>query len=97
MSEFVRPLGDRILCRVLTPSDNKKGSLYIPDNAKERPTKALVLAVGEGRVNEDGKRITMDVRVGETVLFGKYSGTFIEHEDEELLILREIDILAVTT
>jgi chaperonin GroES len=90
----IKPLGDRVLVRPLNQSEEKIGSLYIPDTAKEKPQEGVVEAVGPGRT-EDGKTITPEVKVGDRVLYGKYSGTEIKKDGKEMLIIRENDILAV--
>jgi len=86
-----RPLGDRVLIRVLPPNDEMKNGLYVPDTAKEKPQEGEVLAVGNGRVF-NGERIPLDVRVGQRVSFGKYSGNEIEVKNERLLILQEPEL-----
>ena len=92
----VRPLQDRVLVRRLEEDIEKtKGGLYIPDSAKEKPQQGKVMAVGKGRVSEDGKVTPLDVKVGDKILFGKYSGSEIKLDGEELLIMREEDILGV--
>jgi chaperonin GroES len=92
----VRPLQDRVLVKRLEDDVEKtKGGLYIPDSAKEKPQRGKVIAVGKGRVSDDGKVLPLDVRVNDKVLFGKYSGSEIKVDGEELLIMREEDILGV--
>ena len=91
----VRPLSDRILVKRVESETKTKGGLYIPDSAKEKPVEATVIAVGNGKVLEDGTVRKLDVKVGDRVLFGKYSGTEVKLEGEERLIVREDDILAV--
>jgi chaperonin GroES len=92
----VRPLQDRVLIKRLEDDVEKtKGGLYIPDSAKEKPQQGKVIAVGKGRVSEDGKVTPLDVKTGDKVLFGKYSGSEIKVDGEELLIMREDDILGV--
>jgi len=92
----VRPLGDRVLVRPVQREEVTKSGIVLPDTAKEKPQRGEVLAVGPGRFDEDGeKRIPMDVKVGDHVLFAKYAGTELKIDDEELLILSEKDILAV--
>ena len=92
----VRPLQDRVLIKRLEESVEKtKGGLYIPDSAKEKPQQGKVIAVGKGRVSEEGKVTPLDVKAGDKVLFGKYSGSEIKVDGEELLIMREEDILGV--
>ncbi len=90
----IKPLGDRVLIEILEDELQKQGSLYIPDTAKEKPQEGKVKAVGRGRY-EDGKLVPLDVKVGDRVLYGKYSGTEIKHDGKEYLIVRESDILAV--
>jgi len=90
----VRPLHDHILVERVE-EEVKKGSIIIPDTAKEKPQQGKVIAVGEGKRDENGKRIPMDVKKGDIILFGKYAGTETRIEDKELLIVREEDILAV--
>jgi chaperonin GroES len=92
----VRPLADRVLIKRLEDETEKtKGGLYIPDSAKEKPQQGKVMAVGKGRVSDDGKVIPLDVKAGDKILFGKYSGSEIKVDGEELLIMREEDILGV--
>lgn len=90
----IKPLGDRVLIEILEEELQKQGSLYIPDTAKEKPQEGKVKSVGKGRY-EDGKLVPLDVKVGDTVLYGKYSGTEIKHDGKEYLIVRESDILAI--
>ncbi len=91
-----RPLQDRVLIKRLEDGLEKtKGGLYIPDTAKEKPQQGKVIAVGKGRVSDDGKVTPLDVKSGDKVLFGKYSGSEIKVDGEELLIMREEDILGV--
>ena len=91
----LRPLGDRVVVRPAGREETTKSGIVIPDTAKEKPQRGTVVAVGEGRRDEDGKRISMDVAVGNEVLFAKYGGTEFKLEDEDLLILSEKDILAI--
>ena len=91
----VRPLHDRILVRRIEEEEKTKGGLIIPDTAKEKPQEGKVIAVGKGRVSEDGKLLPLDVHKGDRVLFGKYSGSEIQLEGDEHLIIREDDVLAV--
>ena len=91
----VRPLGDRVLVKRLEEEQQTKGGIIVPDTAKEKPQQGKIVEVGPGRMTEDGKRIPPDVKKGNKVLFGKYSGTEISVGDEEYLILREEDILAI--
>jgi len=91
----VRPLHDRILVRRIEEEEKTKGGLIIPDTAKEKPQEGKVIAVGKGKVNNDGELRPLDVHKGDRILFGKYSGTEIQLEGEEHLIIREDDVLAV--
>ena len=91
----VRPLQDRILVKRLEEEEKTKGGIIIPDTAKEKPQEGKVIAVGPGKTDDTGKKVKPDVKAGDKVLFGKYSGTEIKMEGEEYLILREEDILAV--
>ncbi len=91
----IRPLHDRVVVKRIEQKETVKGGIIIPDTAKEKPQEAEVVAVGPGKINEDGKRSPMDVKKGERVLIGKYSGSEIKIDDEELVILREDEILAV--
>ena len=90
----LQPLGDRVVVQPAEREETTKSGIVIPDTAKEKPQRGNVIAVGEGRRDEDGDRIPMDVSVGDTVLFAKYAGTEFKFEDEEYLILSEKDILA---
>ncbi len=91
----LRPLHDRVLVKRLEEQESKRGGLFIPDSAKEKPQQAEVVAVGAGKLLEDGKRATPDVKAGDKILFGKYSGSDIRIDGEEYLILREDEILGV--
>ena len=91
----IRPLGDRILVRRIQEEEKTKGGIIIPDTAKEKPQEGKVVAVGKGKVTEEGKLIVPDVKAGEKILFGKYSGSEVKIDGEEHLILREDDILGV--
>ncbi len=95
MGAKVKPLADRILVRRVEDDEVKKGGIIIPDTAKEKPQQAEVVAVGPGAVGEDGKRIAMDVKKGDRILMGKYSGTEVKIDGEEYIIMREDDVLAV--
>ncbi len=95
LSMKIRPLQDRVLVKRIQEEEKTKGGIIIPDTAKEKPQEGKVVAVGKGRINEDGKVIPLDVKVGDRVLFGKYAGTEVKIEGEEHLILREEDILGV--
>lgn len=91
----IRPLHDRIIVKRLDEEEKTKGGIIIPDSAKEKPQEAKVLAVGNGKVLEDGKVLPLDVKVGDKVLFSKYSGTEIKLQGEEYLILKEDDVQAI--
>jgi chaperonin GroES len=91
----LRPLNDRILVKRLEEATTTKGGIIIPDSAKEKPAEGRVVAVGNGKLGEDGKRIPLEVKSGDRVLFGKYSGTEVKLEGEEYLILREDDVLGI--
>lgn len=93
----VRPLHDRIVVRRLDEGEQHVGGIVIPDSAREKPQRATVLAAGNGRVSEDGARVALDVEVGDTILFGKYSGQEITLDDVQHLIMKEDDVLAVIT
>jgi len=90
-----KPLGDRVLVQPVDEKDVKKGGIIIPDTAKEKPAEGKVAAVGNGKVGEDGKRIPLEIKKGDRILFGKYSGTEVKIEGEEYLILREDDVLGI--
>ena len=94
MAVNVTPLHDRVLVRRVEEKETVKGGIIIPDTAKEKPQEGEVIAVGAGKINDKGDRIALDVKPGDRILFGKYSGTEIKIEDEEYLILREEEILA---
>jgi chaperonin GroES len=91
----LKPLQDRILVKRMEEKEVKKGGIIIPDSAKEKPQEAEVIAVGPGKVTEDGKRQPMEVKVGDKILFGKYSGSEVKLGDEEFLIMREEDVLGI--
>jgi chaperonin GroES len=91
----VRPLHDRIIVQRLEEGEQKIGGIIIPDSAKEKPQQGKVKAVGAGKVKDDGKRIPLDVKEGDTILFGKYSGQEIKIDGEEFLIMREDEVLAI--
>jgi chaperonin GroES len=91
----IRPLHDRILVERLEEQEVRRGGIIIPDTAKEKPQEGKVVAVGNGKVTEDGKKIPLDVKSGDKILFGKYSGSEVKIDDKEYLILREEDVLAI--
>jgi chaperonin GroES len=91
----LRPLHDRVLIKRVEEQDDKHGSIIIPDSAKEKPQEGKVIAVGNGKVNDDGKKVPLDVKTGDKILFGKYSGSEVTLDDVEYLILREEDVLCI--
>ena len=91
----VRPLHDRVVVRRVEPKEQLRGGIIIPDTAKEKPQEAEVIAVGEGKYSDEGKRMKLDVKKGDKVLIGKYSGTDIKFDDIEYTILREDEVLAI--
>jgi chaperonin GroES len=91
----VKPLADRVVIKALEESEQMRGGLYIPDTAKEKPQQGEVIAVGPGKLSDEGKRIDLELKVGDKVLYGKYSGTEVTLDDQPYLILRESDVLAV--
>ncbi len=91
----LRPLGDRVLVKATEGKEVKKGGIIIPDTAKEKPQEGEVIAVGPGKTDDHGKRIAMDVKVGDKILFGKYSGTEIKINDVEYLIMHQDDIMGI--
>ena len=91
----IRPLQDRVIVKRVDEEEKSKGGIIIPDTAKEKPQEGKVVAVGKGKVNDDGKITPLDVKVNDRILFGKYSGTEINFDGEEHLIMREDDILGV--
>jgi chaperonin GroES len=90
----LQPLGERVVVKPIEKEEVTKGGIVLPDTAKEKPQEGEVVAVGPGRLSDDGKRIVMDVKVGDIVVYAKYAGTEIKIDDDELIILRESDILA---
>jgi chaperonin GroES len=95
MEVNVKPLADRVLVKPAPAEEKTKSGIIIPDTAKEKPMQGEIIAVGQGKLTEDGKLIAMQVKVGDTVLYGKYSGTEISLEGNEYLIMRESDIFAI--
>jgi chaperonin GroES len=91
----IKPLGDRIVIKPVAPEERTKGGIILPDTAKEKPVVGEVVAAGPGRKSDDGKAITLEVKVGDKVLYGKYSGTEVTVDGQELLIMRESDIFAI--
>ena len=90
-----RPLHDRLLVKRIEAEQKSKGGIIIPDTAKEKPQEGKVIAVGHGKVNEDGKKIALDVKAGDKILFGKYSGSEVKVDEQEYLIMKEDDVLAI--
>ena len=90
----VKPLADRVIVKALEAEEKTAGGIIIPDNAKEKPQKGEIIAVGEGKIADSGQKIEMSLKTGDTVLYGKYSGTEINIEGEDYLIMRESDVLA---
>ncbi len=97
MAIKLQPLADRLVVKPIEREEVTKGGIVLPDTAKEKPQEGEVLAVGPGRLSEDGKRIAMDIKVRDIVIYTKYGGTEIKIDDEEVIILRESDILAKKT
>ena len=91
----IRPLHDRVIVKRVDEEETTKGGIIIPDTAKEKPVEGKVMAVGDGKVTDDGKKIPLEVKAGDKILFGKYAGTEIQIEGEENLIMREDDIIAI--
>ena len=94
MAVKLQPLGDRVVVKPIEREEVTKGGIVLPDTAREKPQEGKVVAVGPGRLSDDGKRVAMDIKVGDVVLYVKYGGTEVKIEAEELMILRESDILA---
>jgi chaperonin GroES len=97
MALKLQPLADRVVVKPIEKEEKTKSGIYLPDTAKEKPQEGKVLAVGPGKIADDGKRIAMDLKVGDIVIYSKYGGTEIKIDDDELMILRESDILAKKT
>ncbi len=91
----IKPLADRVVVKALEAQEKTKGGIYLPDTAKEKPQEGKIVSVGPGRASDTGEVIKMEVKVGDTVLYGKYSGTEVTVDGEEFLIMRESDIFAV--
>lgn len=91
----LKPMGDRIVIKPLPQEEKTASGLYLPDNAQEKPMRGEVLAVGPGKVSDDGKTVKMEVQVGDKVLYGKYSGTEIKHDGEDLVIMQEREVLGI--
>ncbi|MGN6812565.1 MAG: co-chaperone GroES [Thermomicrobiales bacterium] len=93
----LRPMGDRVVIKPIAREETTRSGIVLPDTSKEKPQRGEVIAVGAGRVTDDGKRIEMELKVGDTVLFAKYAGTEFKLDDDELLILSDKDILAIVS
>lgn len=91
----IQPLGDRVLVKPVEAKETKRGGIIIPDSAKEKPQEGIIAACGKGKTTEDGKVIALDVKVGDKILYGKYSGSEIKLEDEDYLIMHQDDILGI--
>ena len=91
----IQPLGDRVLVQPIEQKEMKKGGIIIPDTAKEKPQEGKILAAGKGKLNDEGKLIPMDVKVGDRVLYGKYSGSELKIDDQDCLIMHQEDILGI--
>ena len=94
MATKLQPLADRVLVKPIEKEEKTKSGIYLPDTAKEKPQEGEIMAVGPGKLTDDGKRIPMDLKAGDRVIYAKYGGTEIKLDDEDLIILRESDILA---
>jgi chaperonin GroES len=94
MAAKLQPLADRVLVKPIEKEEKTKSGIYLPDTAKEKPQEGEIIAVGPGKMTDDGKRIPLDLKVGDRVIYAKYGGTEIKVDDEDLIILRESDILA---
>ncbi|MCI0448784.1 MAG: co-chaperone GroES [Chlorobi bacterium] len=91
----LKPLGDRVIVKPNAPEEKTKGGIILPDTAQEKPMEGEIIAVGPGRTDDAGKKITMELKVGDKVLYGKYSGTEVKVNDEDYLIMRESDVYAI--
>jgi chaperonin GroES len=91
----IKPLADRVIIKPAAPEERTKGGIILPDTAKEKPVIGEIVAVGPGKISDEGKKVAMEVKVGDKVLYGKYSGTEVTYEGEEYLIMREADIFAI--
>ncbi len=91
----IKPLADRVVVKPLEAEEKTKGGLFVPDTAKERPQQGEIVAVGPGRVTDDGKKVPPEVKVGDKILYGKYSGTEVNYDGTEYLIMRESDVFAI--
>jgi len=91
----LKPLGDRVIVKPKAPDEITKGGIILPDTAQEKPMEGTIIAVGAGRIADDGKKIAMELKAGDKILYGKYSGTEVKVNDEEFLIMRESDVYAI--
>ena len=91
----LKPLGDRVIVKPKAPEEKTKGGIILPDTAQEKPMEGEIIAVGPGRVTDEGKKVNMELKTGDKVLYGKYSGTEVKIDDQEYLIMRETDIYAI--
>ena len=91
----LKPLGDRVIVKPKAPEEKTKGGIILPDTAQEKPMEGEIVAVGSGRIADDGKKISMELKAGDKILYGKYSGTEVKIDDEEFLIMRESDVYAI--
>jgi chaperonin GroES len=91
----LKPLGDRVIVKPKAPEEKTKGGIILPDTAQEKPMEGEIIAVGPGRIDDAGKKISMELKVGDKVLYGKYSGTEVKVNDEDYLIMRESDVYAI--
>ncbi len=94
MAKKMQPMGDRVIVKSLEPEEVMKSGIILPDTAKEKPQEAEVIAVGPGRMTDEGQRVPVELKVGDKVIFAKYAGTEIKDDDEEYLVLKETDVLA---
>ncbi len=91
----IKPLADRVVVKPLPAEEKTKGGLFVPDTAKERPQQGEIVAIGPGRITDEGKKIPIEVKIGDKILYGKYSGTEVNYDGIEYLIMRESDIFAI--
>ncbi len=91
----LKPLGDRVIVKPKAPEEKTKGGIILPDTAQEKPMEGEIVAVGNGKIADDGKKIAMELKVGDKILYGKYSGTEVKINDDEFLIMRESDVYAI--
>ena len=94
MAKKMQPMGDRVIVKSLEPDEIVRGGIILPDTAKEKPQEAEIIAIGPGRMTDEGQRVPIELKVGDKVIFAKYAGTEIKEGDEEYLVLKETDVLA---